>query len=93
MKTTHWKKVYKGPFNINDASKLAVELREKHLKTKVRMRRIEGSDTGWDVWMEVCKTCGGSGEITTMETLDPSEPHIQAPVGTAPCPDCQNKGE
>jgi hypothetical protein len=36
---------------------------------------------------EVSETCGGTGEVTTMETVYPGEPH-QAPIGTAPCPDC-----
>jgi len=39
---------------------------------------------------KVCETCGGTGEITTMERVYPNEPHM-APVGTAPCPDCQRR--
>lgn len=38
---------------------------------------------------DVCETCGGTGEITTMERVYPNEPHL-APVGSAPCPDCQD---
>lgn len=36
----------------------------------------------------VCPVCGGDGEVTSMEAVDPSEPHITAPVGTIPCPMC-----
>lgn len=38
---------------------------------------------------EICDTCFGTGEITTMERVYPNEPHL-APVGSAPCPDCQD---
>lgn len=37
---------------------------------------------------DVCSTCGGSGEVSTMEAVYPGEPHM-APVGTSPCPDCR----
>ena len=40
----------------------------------------------------ICGTCGGSGEITTMERVYPNEPHL-APIGSEPCPDCQIKEE
>lgn len=33
---------------------------------------------------EACGSCGGSGEVTTMEYVYPGEPHM-APVGIAPC--------
>lgn len=36
----------------------------------------------------VCQTCGGTGEVTTMESVYPGEPHM-APIGSAPCPDCR----
>lgn len=36
---------------------------------------------------EPCETCGGEGEVSTMEQVYPGEPHM-APIGTAPCPDC-----
>lgn len=39
------------------------------------------------VGVEVCETCDGTGEVTTMEYVYPGEPHM-APIGTAPCPDC-----
>lgn len=35
----------------------------------------------------VCRTCGGEGEVRTMEYVYPGEPH-QADIGSAPCPDC-----
>lgn len=38
---------------------------------------------------EVCETCGGTGEVTTMEAVYPNEPHM-APIGSAPCPDCRS---
>lgn len=34
-----------------------------------------------------CPICGGTGEVTTMERVYPSEPHM-APVGTSKC-ECQ----
>lgn len=39
---------------------------------------------------EVCETCGGTGEITTMERVYANEP-IEAPIGSAPCPDCSRR--
>lgn len=36
---------------------------------------------------EVCETCGGTGEVSSMEAVYPGEPHM-ADVGTQPCPDC-----
>ncbi len=36
---------------------------------------------------EVCETCLGEGEVTTMEQVWAGEPHM-APIGTAKCPDC-----
>lgn len=33
---------------------------------------------------EVCEFCLGEGEVTTMETVWPGEPH-QAPIGTQKC--------
>lgn len=39
---------------------------------------------------EVCETCGGTGEVTTMERVYPNEPH-EAPIGSAPCPDCSSR--
>lgn len=41
---------------------------------------------------EVCPTCGGTGEVTTMETVYAGEPHT-APVGTGRCPDCNMPDE
>jgi hypothetical protein len=37
---------------------------------------------------QVCQLCAGTGEIITMEYVYPNEPHV-APIGTAPCPECQ----
>lgn len=37
----------------------------------------------------VCETCGGTGEVATMESVYKNEPH-QALVGSQPCPDCRN---
>lgn len=41
---------------------------------------------------DLCSTCGGTGEITTMETVYAGEPHT-APIGTARCPDCNAPDE
>lgn len=40
----------------------------------------------------VCRTCGGSGEVRSMEQVYPGEPHM-ADVGTEPCPDCNVKNK
>jgi len=37
--------------------------------------------------LEVCETCGGTGEVSCMEAVYPGEPHM-APIGTERCPDC-----
>ena len=34
-----------------------------------------------------CRTCDGTGEVTTMEAVYAGEPHM-APIGTGKCPDC-----
>lgn len=41
---------------------------------------------------EVCQTCGGTGEVSTMERVYPGEPHM-ADVGTDRCPDCNMPDE
>lgn len=38
-----------------------------------------------------CQTCGGMGEVSSMERVYPNEPH-EAPIGSAPCPDCSSRG-
>lgn len=40
-----------------------------------------------DAEIKPCATCGGSGEVSSMENVYPGEPH-QANVGTSNCPDC-----
>ncbi len=40
----------------------------------------------------VCQTCGGSGEVRTMERVYAGEPHM-ADIGTEKCPDCNKKHE
>jgi hypothetical protein len=37
-----------------------------------------------EIEKEVCEMCGGTGEVTTMETVYPGEPHM-APIGVGPC--------
>jgi len=56
----------------------------------VRCLNCGQDDNTW--FDKVCETCGGEGEITTMEQVYPGEPHM-APVGSRPCPDCQRKDE
>lgn len=46
----------------------------------------------FEVFPPVCRTCGGLGEVTTMEQVYSGEPHI-APIGTQNCPDCNPKSE
>lgn len=36
---------------------------------------------------KVCETCGGYGEVRTMEYVWAGEPHM-ADIGSAPCPEC-----
>ena len=38
---------------------------------------------------EVCETCGGTGEVATLDSVYRNEPH-QALVGSQPCPDCSS---
>jgi len=38
---------------------------------------------------EVCETCGGLKEVSTMETVHAGEPQTMAMVGMIPCPECQ----
>lgn len=40
-----------------------------------------------DAEIKPCETCGGSSEVSSMESVYPGEPH-QADVGTSKCPDC-----
>ena len=40
-----------------------------------------------DEEIKPCQTCGGTGQVTTMEPVYPGESHT-APIGTARCPDC-----
>lgn len=37
---------------------------------------------------KICEACGGTGELTVIDTVDPSQPELKAPVGTIPCPLC-----
>jgi len=43
--------------------------------------------------MRKCLTCDGVGELYTLGTVDPSEPHLRAPVDVETCPDCGGTGE
>ncbi len=36
----------------------------------------------------VCESCGGVGEVTTMERVSMNDPHL-APIGTEKCNECQ----
>lgn len=36
-----------------------------------------------------CERCGGTGEVDTVEAVNPGEPEVVAPVGTGKCPECQ----
>lgn len=40
-----------------------------------------------EAYPPVCRTCGGTGEVSSMERVYANEPHM-ADVGTQPCPDC-----
>lgn len=40
-----------------------------------------------------CETCGGLGEVTTMEEVHAGEPQTMAPVGSRRCPDCQSNDD
>lgn len=42
---------------------------------------------------EECETCGGSGEVSTMEEVHHGEPQTMADVGSRRCPDCQSNDE
>lgn len=35
-----------------------------------------------------CETCGGTGEVSTMENAHSGEPQTAAPIGSERCPDC-----
>lgn len=50
--------------------------------TEVRVREDEDAFV-WEA-EDVCEYCGGTGEITTMESVYAGEPH-QAPIGTQTC--------
>ena len=41
-----------------------------------------------------CQFCNGIGEVTTMESVYPGGPdaHIQAPIGTETCDNCNGTG-
>lgn len=43
--------------------------------------------------IEKCAHCNGTGEVTTLEAVDPGEPHLKADVGTKTCPECRGTGE
>lgn len=45
-----------------------------------------------DAKEDECETCGGTGEVSTMERVYANEPHM-ADVGTGPCPDCRDQGD
>lgn len=104
MRKTEWVQPYRGPFSETEARMLAGDLKivanEKvngiH-DAKAIMRPLPRTGVRpdewhkWDVFIEVeieCETCGNTGEISAMETVDPREPHLTADVGSAPCPDC-----
>lgn len=46
----------------------------------------------FEAYPPVCRTCGGTGEVRTMEQVYAGEPHM-ADVGTGRCPDCNPKQE
>lgn len=51
----------------------------------------ESARLKWDINMDkVCRYCLGTGEVSTMEAVDPSEPWNVAPVGSEPCKNCQH---
>lgn len=43
--------------------------------------------------MRKCLTCDGNGELMVDGYVDPSEPHLRAPVDVEDCPDCGGTGE
>ena len=47
----------------------------------------KGTLTELKAELEVCETCGGTGEVATLDSVYRNEPH-QALVGSQPCPDC-----
>lgn len=51
-------------------------------------------ESHWDVIdHELCEECGGidneHNDIIVDDIVDPSEPHLHAPVGTAKCPNAK----
>lgn len=57
----------------------------KHFLARVKPEKLI------DNTIEKCQTCGGTGEVDTMEQVYPGEPHM-APIGTGKCPDCDGTG-
>lgn len=72
-------------------SDVADELERAAERIREGKRRGYNHGGSWTLTeKKMCSECGGvDGEhedITTMESVSPSEPHLQAPVGTAKCP-------
>lgn len=42
----------------------------------------------FEAYPPLCRTCGGTGEVSKMEQVYAGEPHM-ADIGTESCPDCK----
>lgn len=72
-------------------SDVADELIRAAVKIRVGKHRGYSRGGSWNLMEKrMCSECGGVDgkheDITTMESVSSGEPHLQAPVGTAKCP-------